>query len=146
MIIQRPIQALRSFSTSMLSIAALTSIALLYGGGTTRSALATEVFEARVSKVIDGDTFSLRGQSRRIRIWGLDAPEREEAGGTLATGRLRQLIDGQRLRCSLVDIDRYGRLVAQCYLPDGRDIAAEMIRFGVAREYCRYSRGYYGRC
>ena len=31
--------------------------------------------EAKVSKVLDGDTFTLSGESRRIRVWGLDAPE-----------------------------------------------------------------------
>jgi micrococcal nuclease len=35
----------------------------------------SSVLEARVSKVLDGDTFTLKGQSRRIRVWGLDAPE-----------------------------------------------------------------------
>jgi endonuclease YncB( thermonuclease family) len=40
----------------------------------------------------------------------------------------------------------YGRFVAQCFLPDGRDITGEMLRAGVAREYCSYSRGFYGAC
>lgn len=102
--------------------------------------------EARVSKVLDGDTFTLRGESRRIRVWGLDAPEWDQRGGSTATATLRSLISGKTLRCDVVDIDRYGRLVGQCFLPDGRDIAAEMIRSGAATEYCRYSRGYYGTC
>lgn len=107
---------------------------------------ARERIEARVSKIIDGDTFSLRGTSRRIRVWGLDAPERDEAGGSAATETLRGLIAGQTLVCEVRDMDRYGRLVGQCFLPDGRDITAEMIRSGAASEYCRYSRGYYGTC
>lgn len=102
--------------------------------------------EARVSKVLDGDTFTLKGQSRRIRVWGLDAPEWDHAGGSAATAKMRGLIAGQTLRCQVLDMDRYGRFVAQCFLPDGRDIAAEMIRTGAATEYCRYSRGYYGTC
>ncbi len=104
------------------------------------------VLESRVSKVLDGDTFTLKGQSRRIRVWGLDAPEWDHAGGSAATATMRGLIAGQTLRCQVRDMDRYGRLVAQCFLPDGRDIAAEMIRSGAATEYCRYSRGYYGTC
>lgn len=104
------------------------------------------VLEARVSKVLDGDTFTLKGQSRRIRVWGLDAPEWDHAGGSAATAKMRGLIAGQTLRCQVLDMDRYGRFVAQCFLPDGRDIAAEMIRTGAATEYCRYSRGYYGTC
>lgn len=102
--------------------------------------------EARVSKILDGDTFTLSGESRRIRVWGLDAPEWDERGGSTATATLRSLISGKTLRCAIRDVDRYGRLVGQCFLPDGRDIAAEMIRSGAATEYCRYSRGYYGTC
>jgi micrococcal nuclease len=106
----------------------------------------SSVLEARVSKVLDGDTFTLKGQSRRIRVWGLDAPEWNRAGGSAATATMKKLISGETLRCQIVDTDRYGRFVAQCFLPDGRDIAAEMMRAGVAREYCRYSRGFYGTC
>lgn len=104
------------------------------------------ILEARVSKVLDGDTFTLKGEPRRIRVWGLDAPEWNHRGGSAATSSLRSLISGKRLRCGVLDIDRYGRLVAQCFLADGRDIAAEMIQSGTAAEFCRYSRGYYGTC
>jgi endonuclease YncB( thermonuclease family) len=76
----------------------------------------------------------------------LDAPEWDQQGGSAATSTLRCLISGSTLRCSVLDIDRYGRLVAQCFLPDGRDIAAEMIRSDAATEYCGYSRGFYGTC
>ena len=103
-------------------------------------------FAATVSKVIDGDTFALQGESRRIRVWGLDAPEWNRPGGADATATMRQLVSGQRLQCQIRDVDRYERIVAQCFLPDGRDIAAVMIRAGVASEYCRYSRGYYRTC
>jgi endonuclease YncB( thermonuclease family) len=106
----------------------------------------SNTIEARVSKVLDGDTFTLRGESRRIRVWGLDAPEWNQRGGSAATKTLQSLISGKTLRCSVVDIDRHGRLVGQCFLPDGRDIAAEMIRSGAASEYCRFSRGFYGTC
>lgn len=107
---------------------------------------APSVLEARVSKVLDGDTFTLSGHSRRVRVWGLDAPEWNRPGGSAATAAMRSLIAGKILQCRVRDMDRNGRYVGQCFLPDGRDIAAEMIRIGVATEYCRYSRGYYGTC
>ena len=109
-------------------------------------AQAQNTFEGRVSKVLDGDSFTIRGESRRIRVWGLDAPEWNHRGGQTAKNMLRQLIGGQTLTCAVRDVDRYGRLVAQCVLPNGADIAAAMINSGTASEYCRYSRGYYGTC
>jgi len=118
---------------------------LLPGGGMAR-AEETPILEARVSKVLDGDTFTLKGESHRLRVWGLDAPEWIHQGGSTATSTLNSLISGKQLRCAVLDVDRYGRLVAQCLLPNGSDIAAEMIRSGVAAEYCRYSGGYYGTC
>lgn len=120
--------------------------AALLVAGTVAQAENAPVLDARVSKVLDGDTFTLKGESRRIRVWGLDAPEWNDQGGSTATSTLRSLISGRKLRCAVLDLDRYGRLVAQCFLADGRDIAAEMIRSGAAAEFCRYSRGHYGTC
>ena len=98
-------------------------------------------------KTLDGPTRCRSCQSDvAIRVWGLDAPERKQAGGSEATRAMRSLISGATLDCRVRDIDRYDRLVAQCFLPDGRDIAAEMIYMGVATEYCRYSGGFYGTC
>lgn len=104
------------------------------------------LFSGAVARVTDGDTFRLQGIDKAIRVWGLDAPERKDPGGPAATSAMRDLITGQTLTCRQRDIDRYGRIVGQCFLPDGRDIAAEMIRMGVATEYCRYSGGYYQTC
>ena len=106
----------------------------------------TSSVSGTVSRVTDGDTFHLSGLDPAIRVWGLDAPERKQAGGSEATRSMRGLITGATLDCQVRDIDRYQRIVAQCFLPDGRDIATEMIRMGVATEYCRYSGGYYRTC
>jgi micrococcal nuclease len=144
----------RHLSRFRLRRADLTGIPLLVAigiglpfleGGMARAEEAP-ILQARVSKVLDGDTFTLSGESRRIRVWGLDAPEWNHQGGSTATSTLHSLISGEQLRCAVLDIDRYGRLVAQCLLPNGHDIAAEMIRSGAATEYCRYSDGYYGTC
>ena len=111
-----------------------------------RTSATAEEFSGTVTRVTDGDTFHLSGVDPAIRVWGLDAPERDERGGSAATRAMRSLIGGQPLTCVLVDIDRYQRLVGQCFLPNGRDIAEAMISMGVATEYCRYSRGFYGNC
>jgi len=131
----------RSIITRMI----VSVIAVLVLSGSPVSAQ-TNAVSGAVRYVTDGDTFSLRGVDRPIRVWGLDAPERGERGGNAATSTLRRLIAGQSLTCRLRDIDRYGRIVGQCFLPDGRDVAAQMIAAGVAREYCYFSGGHYGTC
>lgn len=101
---------------------------------------------APVARVIDGDTFVLSGVSPRIRVWGLDAPEWNHPGGSAATAAMRGLVSGNTLSCRVRDMDRYGRYVGQCFLPDGRDITAEMIKMRVATEYCYFSKNYYRTC
>jgi endonuclease YncB( thermonuclease family) len=105
-----------------------------------------KVISGVVMRVTDGDTFRLSGLDVAVRVWGLDAPERKQRGGTAATNAMRDLIDGKTLTCVERDIDRYRRVVGQCFLENGQDIAAAMIAAGVAREYCRYSGGFYGTC
>ncbi|MFO1050488.1 MAG: thermonuclease family protein [Geminicoccaceae bacterium] len=83
---------------------------------------------------------------RLLRVWGLDAPEVDMPGGSQATAALTALISGQQLSCHQRDIDRYGRIVGQCFLPDGRDITAVMIESGTAQEFCRYSGNHYRTC
>lgn len=90
--------------------------------------------------VVDGDT--LRCGELRIRLWGIDAPERDTPAGPPSTRALAQIIDGGTITCEHKDIDRYGRTVALCRL-NGVDIAAEMVRQGHAKDYPRYSGGYY---
>lgn len=106
----------------------------------------THTFSGTVNRAIDGDTFRMSGLDPAIRVWGLDAPERDEAGGAAATRAIRGLISGQTLTCRIRDVDRYARIVGQCFLPDGRDITAEMIRLRVATEYCYFSKNHYGTC
>ncbi|MCC6863182.1 MAG: thermonuclease family protein [Rhodobacteraceae bacterium] len=59
---------------------------------------------------------------------------------------MHNLIYQQKLNCTMKDMDRYRRIVGQCFLPDSRDIAKAMIAAGVATEYCRYSHRFYGSC
>lgn len=143
--ISRSLERITSARAGMLVTALLAGLTAL-AVPPVASAKDRGTIEGRVTRVVDGDTFKLKGQSRSIRIWGLDAPERDMAGGSAATAALRQLIADETLRCTIRDIDRYRRIVGQCSLPDGRDVTAAMIATGTATEYCRYSKGYYGTC
>ncbi|WP_099516037.1 thermonuclease family protein [Microvirga ossetica] len=103
--------------------------------------------------VVDGDTLSIRGQSARIRLYGVDTPEGQQtcedaAGkrylcGSQAADALAALIGRNgRVSCQEEDRDRYGRIVAVCQA-NGREINAELIRQGWALEYKQYSDGRY---
>lgn len=99
--------------------------------------------------VIDGDT--IRGDGKRIRLHGIDAPESaqsctDKAGrrwscGAAATAALQTLLGGSRIECKETDIDRYGRIVAICYKGE-IDINAWLVRNGWAVAYTRYSYDY----
>ncbi len=95
--------------------------------------------------VTDGET--IRMGDVRIRLWGIDAPERDQTcgdlpAGRMATGALAHVIGDRPVSCESVDTDRYGRTVATCAV-DGEDLGSMMVRAGWARDYARYSGGHY---
>jgi len=56
---------------------------------------------------------------------------------------MQRLVAGQRLRCELTAEKSYDRKVGVCYLDDGTDIRAAIIRECLARDCPRYSDGRY---
>ena len=101
------------------------------------------------ARVIDGDTIALGVV--KVRLHGVDAPEMAQscrrAGESWACGRaarktLEQLAGGARVRCTPVDVDRYGRIVAQCAAGGIDDLGAALVARGMAFAYRRYSRDY----
>jgi micrococcal nuclease len=99
-----------------------------------------ETFTGQVTHVRDGDTIEVEGLP--IRLNGLAAPEGDEPGGDAATRAMVELVDGRTLRCELNGERTHDRCVGICYL-DGKDISAEMVRQGVARDCPRFSGGRY---
>ena len=126
-------------AVAVVALAAFAGYANLPDGAAGPAANSADTFAGGVTRVVDGDTFWISSASERIRVWALDAPEVGTPRRSHATAALESLISGRQLTCRQRDIDRYGRIVAQCFLPDGRDIAGVMIESGVAEEYCRYS-------
>ena len=84
--------------------------------------LAHDPFEARVGRIIDGDTLTilLEGDKIRVRLWGIDAPETNQAGGQRATAGLKSIMPtGTMANIHPVETDRYGRMVAVIGPEDG---------------------------
>jgi endonuclease YncB( thermonuclease family) len=95
-----------------------------------------------VTAVYDGDTLTAlcAGQERRIRLSSVDAPERQQSYGEHSQSFTERLTLGRQVILDIQDYDRYGRIVARILLPDGRDLARELVRAGLAWHYIKYSR------
>ena len=110
-----------------------------------RRGMAIEIVEVTELRgrawVIDGDTIDIAGT--RIRLAGIDAPEMDHPHGRKAKWALVNLCRGHEIRAVLDGDFSYERSVATCYLPDGRDLSAEMVRAGMAVDRPRFSRGKY---
>lgn len=91
--------------------------------------------------VIDGDTIDISGT--RIRLAGIDAPELDHPYGRTAKWTLINLCKGQEVRAVFDGDLSHDRTVATCYLPDGRDLSAEMVKAGMAIDWPKFSRGKY---
>lgn len=91
--------------------------------------------------VTDGDTITIK--KTQIRLYGIDAPELNHPYGQKAKWALHRLCKGHAIRAEITDEDDYGRTVARCYLPDGRDLSAEMVKQGLALDWPKYSGGKY---
>ncbi|WP_371827083.1 thermonuclease family protein [Bradyrhizobium sp. 184] len=106
------------------------------------------------ASVIDGDTIEIHG--KRIRLWGIDAPESSQlcrnddsnlyqcgrASATALAGLLWAI--KRPMHCSPVDRDQYGRTVATCSLgTPGPDIGHWLVANGHPRDWPKYSKGKY---
>lgn len=99
-------------------------------------------FDGRVVGIQDGDTVTVLDTSKlqhRIRIAGIDAPEKAQAFGAAAKENLARLAFGKQadVRCS--KRDRYGREVCNVYV-GARDVGLEQVRSGHAWWYREYAR------
>lgn len=91
--------------------------------------------------VIDGDTIDIAGT--RIRLAGIDAPELDHPYGKNAKSFLIKLCAGQEIRAVFDGALSHDRSVATCFLPDGRDLSAEMVKAGHALDWTKFSKGKY---
>ena len=107
-----------------------------------------------VTHVVDGDTFDMKadGEPMRIRLCGIDAPERGMDGYAQASAKLKATIGGRSVRCVRIGEGtvcdgksakkNQGRVVAQCFVGSA-DIGSLMIRARLACDYQKHSGGYY---
>jgi len=100
---------------------------------------------ARVISTGDGDTLRVEiigDRNVTIRLACIDAPEAVQVQGAEAAARLRALLpNGAEVTLRTVDIDRYGRTVAEVYR-NGRSLNLQLVAEGHAVIYTQYFDGY----
>lgn len=114
--------------------------ALLWGLLAPQS-LAARPFDARVVRVIDGDSLVVeripQKRTSELRLQGIDAPEHGQPWGAQAKSALRRMVDGKTVQVEVITRDSYGRLVVRMWV--GRTyVNAAMTASGNAWAYRRY--------
>jgi endonuclease YncB( thermonuclease family) len=116
-----------------LTVAVITAAAAGAGNFTARGS---------VTRVVDGDTVVVRlanGTLERIRVLGIDTPEVGSCWASQATAATSRLAQGKHVTLvgdSTQDTrDRYGRLLAYVWLPDGKDLGFQLVAGGYAKSY-----------
>ncbi len=84
---------------------------LLLAACLTSSVLNAETFTGKVVHISDGDTIRVmhNGAAERIRLWGIDCPEKRQPFGTRASQFTGDLAFGKDVKVLVRDVDRYGR-------------------------------------
>ena len=95
----------------------------------------TDVFQATVTRITEGDTLEAlaQGQTIEIRLWGIDAPERDQPRGEKARNMLSRLAPLNKLvTVHAYGLDKYGRILAVLDGNAGLAINAVMVEEGLA--------------
>lgn len=101
-------------------------------------------FEGEVIGVSDGDTIKVRvldDLNIKVRLWGIDSPEKKQKFGKSATIYLNYLIGHKKVRIANKGSDGFGRILGVVYL-GGSDINKEMVKSGFAWCYEKFSSDY----
>ncbi len=98
-----------------------------------------EPITVKVIKVVDADTLYINhhGQKIKIRLYGIDAPEKNQAYGEDATNFMKELVLLKKVKTLPITKDRYGRVVAMVYV-NNTAVQEFLIRNGLAWVYPRY--------
>ncbi|WP_299694972.1 thermonuclease family protein [uncultured Tateyamaria sp.] len=91
--------------------------------------------------VIDGDTIVIN--KVKIRLAGIDAPELDQHWGQKSKWEMVRLCKGEIISVELTGETSYDRLVGTCFLPDCRDVGAEIVKAGLALDGGHFSKGKY---
>jgi endonuclease YncB( thermonuclease family) len=100
-------------------------------------------FTGPVVSVLDDDTLEVLHNHRaeRIRLSGIDCPEKGQAYGNNAKHAASELVFGKEVTLQTHGLDKYGRTIAEVVLPDGTNVNHTLVRDGWCWGYRKYAPG-----
>lgn len=104
------------------------------------SSASADVISGRVVGVADGDTITVLDRSNtqhKIRLNGIDAPEKNQAFGNVSKRSLSDMVFNQQVDVDWLKEDRYGRKVGKVLL-NNEDVNLEQIKRGMAWYFKKY--------
>ena len=102
--------------------------------------ICADTLAGRVVGISDGDTLTLVDATEvqfKIRLSGIDSPEKGQAFGQFCKNSLSDLAYGRAAQIDWKKLDRYGRIIGTV-LVDERDMSLEQIRRGCGWHYKKY--------
>ncbi len=103
-------------------------------------AASADLLTGKVVKVVDGDTLYILDanyKEHKIRLAGVDAPERKQAYGLASRKHLLSIVAGKQVTVEYQKRDRYGRIVGKIWV-NGIDACLEQVKAGFAWHYKKY--------
>ena len=104
--------------------------------------LHAEEIRGKVVSIADGDTITVLDAAKvqhKIRLQGIDAPEKKQAFGTKSKESLSEKVGEKEVVVTWKEKDRYGRILGEVMLGN-RHINLEMVQDGMAWHYKQYSK------
>ncbi len=104
------------------------------------SSVQAETLTGRVVGVSDGDTITVLDNTNtqfKIRLSGIDAPEKKQPFGQVSKKSLSDLVFDKHVTVDWHKLDRYGRTVGKVFI-NGIDVNLEQINRGYAWFYKKY--------
>lgn len=94
-----------------------------------------------VSHVVDGDTYDIliEGKELRIRMDGIDAPEKGQDFYKKSKEYLGQICKDRKIRVEISKKDRWGRYIAKSYNEENQELGHLLVQEGLAWHFKKYS-------
>ena len=107
----------------------------------TFTTFAGDHIQGTVTKVIDGDTITVKTKKKevKVRLYGIDAPEKKQDYGKKSTRLLKKLIDNETVQVVVTGKDKYHRKIGKIFF-EGQYINLVMVQNGAAWWYKKYAK------